>query len=68
MRIVTTSRLLGRALARLAHVVTVDRLVRTIRFTCRLAERLPLLADPSRPAAPAISPPAASTPEEGPCR
>jgi hypothetical protein len=67
MRIVSTSILLGRALARLAHLVTVDRLVRAIRFTCRLAERLPLLADPSRPAAPAVPLSSTPTPEKRPC-
>jgi hypothetical protein len=68
MRFVTTSKLLGRALARLAHVVTLDRLARAVRFTCRLAERSHLLVDPSRPAAPVISPPVAPTPEDRPCR
>lgn len=67
MRIVTTSMLLGRAFARLAHLVIADRLVRTVRFTHRLAKRLPLLADPSRPAAPAVPPSSTPTPEKRPC-
>ena len=49
MRIVTTSMLLGLALARLAHIVAADRLARAVRSVGRLTVRTSRATQPSHP-------------------